>query len=45
MDLHKFALGKHVTNMYKVRSKFGVKMLNALFASMSVQPCVFGLQM
>ena len=45
MDLHKFALGKHVTNMYKLRSKSGAKMLKALFASISVQPCVFGTQM
>ena len=45
MDLHNFALGKRVTNMYKVRSKTGPKMLNALFASISVQPCIFGLQM
>ena len=46
MYLYKFALGKYVTNTYKLRGKSGARMVNTLFASISWrQPCVFGLQM
>ena len=45
MYLYKFALSKYVTNIYKLRGKSGVRMVNTLFASISWrQPCVFGLQ-
>ena len=35
MYLYKFALGKYVTNIYKLRGKSGARMVNTLFASIS----------
>ena len=32
MDLHKFAPGKYVVKLRKLRRKFGAKMVNATFA-------------
>ena len=38
MDLHKFAPGKYVVKLRKLRRKFGAKMVNATFAWLFTPP-------
>lgn len=45
VDLHKFALGKCVAKLWKLRSKCGAKMVNATFAwALFSNPVCFGIQ-
>lgn len=44
-DLHKFALGKSVAKLRKLKSESRAKMVNATFSSLFTTPCFFGMQM